>query len=151
RRTVRGCECPRRLSRLLLLFLADEAPLGPGHGLEPLGIDGLAALLADAEVPFRDAGEGLLDLLQHLALGLGEAEEELACVGARRLVALGLVLVVPGLAAVHARLAVRLEDLVLLALEGLVQNRDLTLLHGSLKRLLARPGAHDAGVRAPVN
>ena len=110
----------KSLDQLALdLLLALEAARGPGHGLQALGLDGLAALAAGPEVAVGDAGQRLLHELELLPLGLGQAEDELAGVGAGGAVALVLHAGFRGLSSLLAALPVRFEDLVLLALEGL--------------------------------
>src|SRR5207245_796202 len=74
--------CPRCLGGcleqpLLDLLLAGDSVAGPGHRLETLLVQFLAALHADAVGPAPDPRERLVDLLQHLAVSVRQGVEEL--------------------------------------------------------------------------
>src|SRR6185295_4530286 len=101
------------LSRLLL-FLAREAKARPRHGLEPLEVHVVLAGGADAEAARLDAHDRLVHLLQHVALGVGQAEQEFLGVGVRGFVGDVLRGLAVGLLAVALVLVVGLEDLLLL-------------------------------------
>src|SRR6478672_5804831 len=98
RRRGRGLgACPGRLpgpgearsdlqQAFLELLLTDDAVAGPGDGLEPLAVDLVAALDALAEAAVIDTLQGLVHLLEYLAVGVGQRVEELLGVGAAGLV-----------------------------------------------------------------
>src|SRR6185295_19261381 len=82
-----GQRRPRLTVRLLvslLIFLALDAELGLGPGLEPLLRDRLAALGADPERPVFDLPERELELGQVGLLATAQAELERLQVLARR-------------------------------------------------------------------
>jgi hypothetical protein len=61
---------------LLLTALAPDAEGGHRAGLEALHTDVVSALLADAEVPFLNSIEGLLDLTDELAFPVPETQRK---------------------------------------------------------------------------
>src|SRR5579871_256797 len=69
---------------LFQLLLAGDAVAGPGHGVQTLGIDLVAARDALAKVPLANAVKGAVDHLQQLAVGVALVEEELLVVGIGR-------------------------------------------------------------------
>lgn len=68
------------------LFLAFDTVAGPGHGLEPLGIDLFAAGDTLAEATLTNAGERALDHLQELAVVVALVKQKFLIVGAGGLV-----------------------------------------------------------------
>jgi len=121
---------------LLLLLLAGEAVLGPGDRFQPLLVHLVVAHHAHAVAAAVDAAERLVDQVQHVALRVGEAEQELLGVGVRCLVGdvLGALLV--RLLAVGLVLVVRDEDLRLLDDEPLAESLQLLLVHSRHRLVL---------------
>ena len=67
---------------LLQLLLALDAVPRPGHGLQSLGVDLLAAVNTFPEAAFADAHQRLIHHLQKLPLVVALAEQEFLGVGA---------------------------------------------------------------------
>ena len=83
-----------------------------------------------------DADEGLVHELEHVALGVREAEEELLGVGVRGLVRDVLRAVLVGFLAVGLVLLVGLQDLLLLLEQLLPEALDLLLFHAAPRSLI---------------
>ena len=67
-------------------FLAGNAVAGPGHGLQPLGIDLIAAAYAFAKFAFADPLQGSFDHRQQLAIIIALGKQKFLGVGACRAV-----------------------------------------------------------------
>src|SRR6185436_2596577 len=132
---------PRSEQPLLLLLLAGDAVLGPGHGLQALAVHLVFADDAHAEAPALHAVERLVDELEHVALVVRQAEEELLGVGVAGLVRDVLRPVLVGLLAVGLVLVVGLEDLLLLEDQLLPERLELFLFHFS-RGLLSPADSH---------
>jgi hypothetical protein len=118
---------------LLEFFLALDAVARPRDGLQALGVDFFAAVDAFAEAAFADAGQGLINHLQQLALIVALAEEKFLVVGTggavgdilRRVFVGGTSV---GLVAVH-----RAAQLLLPRFQTFLECVDLLLIHRSLQ------------------
>jgi hypothetical protein len=89
-RAFRRCylSLPRRFFQqaLLKLLLALDAVPRPGHSLQPLGVDFLAAMDAFTEAAFADPRQRFINHLQQLPLVVALAEQKLLGVGTGRAV-----------------------------------------------------------------
>jgi hypothetical protein len=114
---------------LLLLLLARDAPLGPGHRLQALLVQLLLAHDTDAEAAILDPDERLVHELEHVALRVGEAEQELLRVGVGGLVRDVLRALFVRFPAVALALRVGDQDLLLLLQKLLPEAFHLLLFH----------------------
>src|SRR5580698_9067018 len=118
---------------LFEFFLALDAVARPRHGLQPLGVDFLAAVDALAEAAFANAHQRLLHHLQKLPLVVALAEQKFLGVGAGGAVGnvLGRILVRRApvlLRAVHGA-----AQILLPRLQPLLETFQLFLVHRSLQ------------------
>lgn len=67
-------------------FLAGNAVAGPGHGLQPLGIDLIAAAYAFAKFAFADPLQGSFDHRQQLTIIIALGKQKFLGIGTRRAV-----------------------------------------------------------------
>src|SRR5262249_37698085 len=101
---------PGSQQALLLLLLARDAVLRPGHRLRALVAHLVFAQDAEAVGAAADALQGLVHELEHVALVVRQAEQELLGVGVRRLVGDVLRPLLVGLLAVSLVLVIVLQD-----------------------------------------
>src|SRR5439155_6134842 len=129
------------------LFLAGDAVARPRHRLEALLVEILPALGAGAVGPGPYPSQGLVHLLQGLAIGVRQRVKELLGVGARRLVGEILGSLVLGQAAVGLVLVVRLRHLALLVEEALLVAFHDLLVHQHVRGVLSGVSARGRGLK----